>query len=1220
MRGVYYRRGMKLVNRIPRNRLQLNRRPERIALTCQLLAREYSCRVGVTGAMVWARKPQVRVNMNRSRIVASGLFLVFLGFETVSVSAGASNLEPSQVALARRGSENGLQVQWNMELGAPTSIKAPDLGAHGQAFSGGHGLSVRHGGQSADDAIAVLDNLAGVLRVRDAESEFSVLRVTTDFRGGHHARVQQKYEGIRVVGGELAVHFDSAGTARSLNGQYVPDISLSTNPIVSASEALSLAMLDAKAEGMDVVSVLSQPERVIIASRLVPASRQTPVLAYDLTLETQEDGLTGHWRYWIDATSGTVLHAYDNVKELAPGTGIPVPVSGYHLTDEGGTFVTTTGFRSGSTYYLWLQHSLYSWIQFDLRAEVGGKFINNGTSSSWITSVSDRSEISAYENFISTANFYKDIFNRSSYNGAGGHMNLYVHSSDVGASDIDKVWLGDGYTVLDVLSHEWSHCVVDAEAQFVYDYLDSGAFHEGYADLFGTLIEFYSQPDGRTNYPNSVSGTADWLMGEDTGLGRSGGYRALRDLRDPSGSNLSEEEHPSRYKGTYWDPDMEMHVNSTVFTHFFYLLCEGGSGTNDGIVYDVTGADGYPGTNADYYPRTMAYNVLCNRATSEIDYPDMRQLWLDEADANYPAYSSRVRAAWDAVGVSDDWDPTDDAGSNATQLDAPTNFVEKTHGTHFLTSSDPYDWFKVTLSGGTRYVFEGTDGSGDTYGELYTDASASGLVASDNDSGSNSQFRIVYQPSSSKTFYLRVHGNTVGEACQYTLSYYIPAATLVSVDVTGPATVNENSNVQYTCTAYYDDASSVDVTTGATWKDNSSSASISTGLLTAASVSSDSPCRLTATYEGQSNAFDVTILDLPTPMPDFVVTDIQLNPATPTFGKTFTANVTVSNSGTGAGKVGAVYAWTNKTGVASVGESPTKSKSLGTLNPGQTATVAITDLKATVAGSLVFRAFADAQNGAAELDEGNNQATLNYDVRTKPDISVSSIAFNPSTPNRGGVYAATVTVKNGGSSNAAGFTVAVWSHLSGTPTNSNGADATVWVSSLGTNQSFTLPVFTNLPAGTGKTVRTFRVLVDTDGDLDEASESNNASSKTYTPASKPDFVITGITLNPASPAAGGSFSASVTVLNQGYKSSAGGTLDVWADGASAVSPNSANRGDKSVSVTSLAFGAQTIYTVNGLVAPLTGPCTVQATVDSRASVAEVVETNNTASQAYTLAP
>jgi uncharacterized protein YxeA len=80
------------------------------------------------------------------------------------------------------------------------------------------------------------------------------------------------------------------------------------------------------------------------------------------------------------------------------------------------------------------------------------------------------------------------------------------------------------------------------------------------------------------------------------------------------------------------------------------------------------------------------------------------------------------------------------------------------------------------------------------------------------------------------------------------------------VTISGPTSVVENLSAQYTLKAYYKDGSSKTVTSSASWSvDCSNYASISSGKLTAKSVSSDQSCTITSSYEGKSDTHKVTI-------------------------------------------------------------------------------------------------------------------------------------------------------------------------------------------------------------------------------------------------------------------------------------------------------------------------------------------------------------------------
>ena len=87
---------------------------------------------------------------------------------------------------------------------------------------------------------------------------------------------------------------------------------------------------------------------------------------------------------------------------------------------------------------------------------------------------------------------------------------------------------------------------------------------------------------------------------------------------------------------------------------------------------------------------------------------------------------------------------------------------------------------------------------------------------------------------------------------------------LDSVTISGPAEIFEGHEAQYTLTANYSDGSNSDVSSHASWSDNSSFASITSyGNLIASSVVSDQSCMITANYESRSDTHNVTIADVP---------------------------------------------------------------------------------------------------------------------------------------------------------------------------------------------------------------------------------------------------------------------------------------------------------------------------------------------------------------------
>jgi hypothetical protein len=87
-----------------------------------------------------------------------------------------------------------------------------------------------------------------------------------------------------------------------------------------------------------------------------------------------------------------------------------------------------------------------------------------------------------------------------------------------------------------------------------------------------------------------------------------------------------------------------------------------------------------------------------------------------------------------------------------------------------LSSTDNYDFFKVNLTAGYKYVFE-TTGSMDTYGDLFDSATLANNVACNDDGGESRNFKIEYVPESSGTYYLRIRAYKLGSVGSYSLAY-----------------------------------------------------------------------------------------------------------------------------------------------------------------------------------------------------------------------------------------------------------------------------------------------------------------------------------------------------------------------------------------------------------------------------------------------------------------
>lgn len=176
--------------------------------------------------------------------------------------------------------------------------------------------------------------------------------------------------------------------------------------------------------------------------------------------------------------------------------------------------------------------------------------------------------------------YYWTTFTRNGLDNAGGKIRIEAESSQVGVA---QYYRSGGYdylqfgrsaatavngnlAALDISGHEFTHGVTANEANLLFQG-ESGALNESFSDIFGVMVERY------------IEGGISWTMGEDAGF-------TIRSLQNPN-----DFADPDTFGGAFWQnpnviPTTEndfggVHTNSGVQNFWFFLLTNGGTGTND---------------------------------------------------------------------------------------------------------------------------------------------------------------------------------------------------------------------------------------------------------------------------------------------------------------------------------------------------------------------------------------------------------------------------------------------------------------------------------------------------------------------------------------------------------------------------------------------------------------------------------------------------------------
>lgn len=600
------------------------------------------------------------------------------------------------------------------------------------------------------------------------------LQAEKDALGMQHYRYQQTIQNIPVEGAIYVVHV-SSGNLQSQNGEWfekVPE-NLMATPQIPADLALQRAMTAfgaksykwqlpneeafIKAESGDPSATFFPKATLVYYAGEQDLSADKLRLAYKLDLYAQEP--VGRRIYFVDAENGDILGR----RELLHNSN----VSGTAATAYSGTQLIVTDSTAPGSYRLRETGRGLGIQTFNMQKGTNYSnavdFADGDNYWSNVNSNKDEYATDAHWGAEMTYDYYYNTFGRNSINNAGYAIKSYVHYSNNYFNafwDGSRMTYGDGsstdnykpLTAIDVCGHEITHGLTSYTANLNYSY-ESGAMNEGFSDIFGTLIEFYAKPA----YGN-------WLIGE--------AFYTIRSMSNPNAYG-----QPDTYKGTNWATGTSdnggVHTNSGVLNYWFYLLSQGGSGTNDkGFAYSVSGIGN---TKA----AAITYRTLVSYLTSTSQYAQARTASIQSATDLYGATSDEVLQvinAWDAVNVGNATPPptcTDNYESNENRNNSKSIAVN-TDILAKIGSSTDKDWFKfATTAAAPKLKVTLSNLPYDYDIRLYN---SKGTQIGISQNGGTSSESISYNGSNSAaTYYVQVYG--YGGAYSSSSCYTLRAST-----------------------------------------------------------------------------------------------------------------------------------------------------------------------------------------------------------------------------------------------------------------------------------------------------------------------------------------------------------------------------------------------------------------------------------------------------------
>ncbi|MFV5697058.1 M4 family metallopeptidase [Flavobacterium sp. ZT3R17] len=518
------------------------------------------------------------------------------------------------------------------------------------------------------------------LELKD-NSNFTKTKTETDKLGFSHEKFQLFHQGVKVEFSTYTLHSKS-GKLESMSGEFYQLDNVNTLPVLSKEQAFSSALRqigaskylwETPAEAK--INEYQKPTGELVLLPLVDEDnngKKTEQLRLAYKFDIYATSPVSRGDIYIDAVTGVTLFYNATIKHLGEysnGNQNPVNKKAEKQNTAASFVIANADTRYSGSQSIQSTLSGTSYILADATRGSGIMTYNMKKGTSYTAAVNftdvdnnwtaaeynnvnkDNGALDAHWGAEKTYDYWSTVHGRNSYNNAGAAIKSYVHYS---SAYNNAYWngsvmtYGDGsgtggfdiLTSIDVAGHEIGHAVCSSTSNLAYQ-KESGAMNEGLSDIWGACIEYYAAPNKQR-----------WLIGED--IERRTGHLSLRSM-----SNPKTEGQPDTYGGTNWvnitkcrptnnNDQCGVHTNSGVLNHWFYILTEGKTGTNDkGSSYSVTGI------GIDKAAK-ITYRMESIYMTSSSTYANARIYAIQAAADLYGAGSPEVIAttnAFYAVGV-----------------------------------------------------------------------------------------------------------------------------------------------------------------------------------------------------------------------------------------------------------------------------------------------------------------------------------------------------------------------------------------------------------------------------------------------------------------------------------------------------------------------------------------------------------------------------------------
>ena len=255
-----------------------------------------------------------------------------------------------------------------------------------------------------------------------ADEQFKVISEEKDSLGNTVVRIQQTYQGIPVWGSTQSAVVKENGVLQAFSGSVVAELDekmSSSKKKISAKKATKLAKAD--------LGINPKLQKDIKPELVVYTDGDQAAFAYFININYLEPS-PGNWNYFIDAGTGEILNKYNDMHEVSgtnqvgTGKGVLGETKPLNTTLSSGKYYLQDNTR-GSGIFTYNMNNRTFFPQFFLPGTLWSD------SDNVLNASYDAPAVDAHYFAGVTYDYYKDHFNRNSYDNQGAKLVSSVHYS-----------------------------------------------------------------------------------------------------------------------------------------------------------------------------------------------------------------------------------------------------------------------------------------------------------------------------------------------------------------------------------------------------------------------------------------------------------------------------------------------------------------------------------------------------------------------------------------------------------------------------------------------------------------------------------------------------------------------------------------------------------------------------------------------------------------------